>query len=191
MGRKFVVKTDHRPLVKLLGCNEPIPSLASTRIKKWAMMLAAYDYQIEYFAGKDNVYADFLSRQALTNVPPSDSEKVMVQVLLVESGEIVRAETVRKETANDPILAQVLRFVRNGWPMWCPVVQWFVQRFRSERLRVRSRRSATFTPSAHVRRQLLCQQPFHTTQLHQRQVEGVYSNIVQDSQAKRATKRRA
>ena len=36
-----------------------------------------------------------------------------------------------------------------------PVVQWLVQRFRSERLRVRSRRSATFTPSAHVRRQSL------------------------------------
>ena len=38
---------------------------------------------------------------------------------------------------------------------------------------------------------MLCQQPFHTTQLHKRQVEGVYSDIVQDSQAKRATKRRA
>ena len=36
-----------------------------------------------------------------------------------------------------------------------PVVQWLVQRFRSERLWVRSRRSATFTPSAHVRRQSL------------------------------------
>ena len=35
------------------------------------------------------------------------------------------------------------------------MVQWLVQRFRSERLRVRSRRSATFTPSAHVRRQCL------------------------------------
>ena len=34
-------------------------------------------------------------------------------------------------------------------------MQWLVQRFRSERLRVRSRRSATFTPSAHVRRQCL------------------------------------
>ena len=39
--------------------------------------------------------------------------------------------------------------------LWGPVVQWLVQRFRSERLRVRSRRSATFTPSAHVRRQSL------------------------------------
>ena len=37
----------------------------------------------------------------------------------------------------------------------CPVVQWLVQRFRSERLRVRSRRSATFTPSAHARKQSL------------------------------------
>ena len=36
-----------------------------------------------------------------------------------------------------------------------PVVQWLVQRFWSERFRVRSRRSATFTPSAHVRRQSL------------------------------------
>ena len=43
----------------------------------------------------------------------------------------------------------------NTWYMWGPVVQWLVQRFRSERLRVRSRRSATFTPSAHVRRQSL------------------------------------
>ena len=40
-------------------------------------------------------------------------------------------------------------------PVSCRVVQWLVQRFRSERLRVRSRRSATFTPSAHVRRQSL------------------------------------
>ena len=39
--------------------------------------------------------------------------------------------------------------------VWGPVVQWLVQRFRSERLRVRSRRSATFTPSALVRRQSL------------------------------------
>ena len=39
--------------------------------------------------------------------------------------------------------------------MWGPVVQWLVQPFRSERLRVRSRWSATFTPSAHVRRQSL------------------------------------
>ena len=120
MGWKFVVKTDHRPLVKLLGCNDPIPSLASTQIKNWAMMLAAYDYQNQYFAGKDNAYADFLSRKALTNVPPSVSEKVTVQVLLVEGGEIVRAETVRTETAKDPILAQVLRFVRNSWPMEIP-----------------------------------------------------------------------
>ena len=39
---------------------------------------------------------------------------------------------------------------------WGPVVQWLVQRFRSERLRVRSWRSATFTPSAHVRRHGPC-----------------------------------
>ena len=38
---------------------------------------------------------------------------------------------------------------------WGSVVQWLVQRFQSERLPVQSWWSATFTPSAHVRRQSL------------------------------------
>ena len=57
-------------------------------------MLAAYDYQLEYFAGKENVYADFLSRQPLENIPPTENENVTVQILLVESGEIIKADTV-------------------------------------------------------------------------------------------------
>ena len=59
--------------------------------------------------GKITCKQMLLCCQALTNLPPSDSEKVTVQVLLVESGESVRAEAVRTETANDPILGQVLR----------------------------------------------------------------------------------
>ena len=50
--------------------------------------------------------------------------------------------------------------------VWGPVVQWLVQRFRSERLRVRSRRSATFTPSAHVRRQSLPVWPPTLNKIH-------------------------
>ena len=117
MGRKFTIKTDHRPLVKLLGCHESIPCLASIRIKRWAMMLSAYDYDIQYLVGKENVYADFLSRQPVMADEPSDNEKVTVQVLLVESGEIIKAHTVKTETENDPILKKVLNYVQNGWPM--------------------------------------------------------------------------
>ena len=57
-----------------------------------------------------------------------------------------------------------------------------VQRLRSERLRVRSRRSATFTPSAHVRRQSLpvwpptlnnhlYLLPLHTRNLHSKHAQ--------------------
>lgn len=117
MGRKFIIKTDHRPLVKLLGCHESVPSLASTRIKKWAMMLAAYDYELQYFAGSENVYADFLSRQPLTNVALSENETVEVQILLIQDDTTVKAETVRSETGKDPVLTEVRRYVRDGWPM--------------------------------------------------------------------------
>ena len=67
----------------------------------------------------------------------------------------------RKEKKNERRRNQYARIRRYkitstlGLLVWGPVVQWLVQRFRSERLRVRSRRSATFTPSAHVRRQSL------------------------------------
>ena len=34
LGQQFTMKTDHHPLLKLLGCHEPVPSLASSRIKR-------------------------------------------------------------------------------------------------------------------------------------------------------------
>ena len=117
LGRKFTIKTDHRPLVKLLGCNDPIPQLVSTRIKNWVMKLSAYYYDIQYLEGKENVYADFLSRQPMENVPPSEEEMVEVQVLLIAGEGIVNAEMVKAETKNDPVLRKVIEYVRNGWPL--------------------------------------------------------------------------
>ena len=52
---------------------------------------------------------------------------------------------------------KLVMFGRKAWNK-CVGSPWWkclVQRFQSERLRVRSRRSATFTPSTHVRRQSL------------------------------------
>ena len=39
-GREFVLVSDHKPLVGLLGGNTPLSPVASARIHRWAMILS-------------------------------------------------------------------------------------------------------------------------------------------------------
>lgn len=56
-GRKFSIKTDHRPLVWLGSLKEP-----NSKLQRWKIKLEEFNYDIEYVKGKDNVVADGLSR---------------------------------------------------------------------------------------------------------------------------------
>lgn len=56
-GRKFVIQTDHRPLVYLFSMTNP-----SSRLTKFRLVLEEYDFVIKYIKGKTNVAADALSR---------------------------------------------------------------------------------------------------------------------------------
>ena len=47
-GRKFLLVTDHKPLTTLLGPKSGITTLAAARLQRWALLLAAYQYDIEY-----------------------------------------------------------------------------------------------------------------------------------------------
>lgn len=61
-GRKFVIITHHEPLKFIFGRNKGIPATAAARIMRWAILLSAYDYEIEYKKGKTITNADGLSR---------------------------------------------------------------------------------------------------------------------------------
>ena len=45
-GRPFQIITDHRPLLGLLHKHKSIPSMAASRIQRWAIMLSAYNYEL-------------------------------------------------------------------------------------------------------------------------------------------------
>jgi hypothetical protein len=60
-GRKFILRTDHKPLVSIFGPNIGIPSAAASRLQRWAIKLSAYDFTIEYVSTDRNT-ADVLSR---------------------------------------------------------------------------------------------------------------------------------
>ena len=56
-GTKFKIVTDHKPLTWLFNVKDP-----GSRLMRWKLKLAEYDYSIEYKTGKTNKNADALSR---------------------------------------------------------------------------------------------------------------------------------
>jgi len=56
-GRRFKIVTDHKPLVWLENLKGQNPKLL-----RWKITLAAYDYEVVYKKGSQNVVADALSR---------------------------------------------------------------------------------------------------------------------------------
>ena len=57
-GKEFILETDHHPLVYLNKTK-----LVNSRLMRWALSLPPYRFQIVAIRGKDNVGADYLSRQ--------------------------------------------------------------------------------------------------------------------------------
>ena len=115
LGRKFLLQTDHKPLTKLCNEHEMIPQLASNRIKKWCMVLKAYDFKISHIPGKQNVIADFLSRKSINDISTPEEETDETTILFIQDNVTVKAECVAVETKKDPILRKVLEFTKNGW----------------------------------------------------------------------------
>ena len=56
-GRKFILFTDHQPLIWLHRVKDP-----TSRLVRWRLKLSEYEYEIRYQPGKSNKLADALSR---------------------------------------------------------------------------------------------------------------------------------
>ena len=115
-GRPFTLVTDHKPLVSQFHEHKLLPPMASARIQRWAIALAAYDYKLVYRRGQDNGIADLLSRLPLPDKPtsvPMPTDNILLLEHIEESP--VAAKHIRKWTAYDPMYSKVLFFVKNGW----------------------------------------------------------------------------
>ena len=116
-GREFRIRTDHKPLLGMLGEDKPISPMASPRVTRWALLLSGYKYKLEYVPGTRQGHCDGLSRLPL----PTDSADLPTPAETVHLMEFVNstpvtAELIRSSTARDPVLSQVLRYTRDGWP---------------------------------------------------------------------------
>ena len=114
-GHKFTMFTDHKPLLGLFAEDKGYPDRAAARILRWALLLSAYNYKLEYRKGISHGNADGLSRLPIE----AELNDVSQSVSMINMMELVRApvseEDVQNGTKSDPLLSKVLSFVLNGW----------------------------------------------------------------------------
>lgn len=76
-GRKFIIETDHKPLVWLYSLKDPV-----SRLTKWRLRLDEFEFQVQYKKGKDNVVADALSRIEInTKETTQDDDLDLISIL--------------------------------------------------------------------------------------------------------------
>ncbi|UYV67691.1 hypothetical protein LAZ67_5001628, partial [Cordylochernes scorpioides] len=116
-GRKFVLKTDHKPLIYML--NPKNGAVLPPRIQRLSWRLQPYDFEIEFIQGKQNI-ADIFSRQPLSNT--SDEkwlEDYVHKVLSITSEELqaLSLKEIKVCTEQDPLFQKLKEMVQKGvWP---------------------------------------------------------------------------
>ena len=120
-GHTFILITDHKPLTTILGPHTGIPTLAAAQLQRWALLLSAYQYDMQYWNGEEHANADALSRLPMAGVPSEEEQLRDVEVhniLQLEALPITNQQ-LKLATERDPLLSQVRQYIREGWP---PVV---------------------------------------------------------------------
>ena len=120
-GRKFTLYSDNQPLCHILGSRKGLPSIAASRVLRWAVELAMYNFEVQHRPGKKNCCADALSRLPLPTVEESPAvikwtqEATECNLRAVRSLPVTSAQ-ISKATLTDVQLSRVLHYVRTGWP---------------------------------------------------------------------------
>ena len=70
---RFVVYTDHRPLVLLVN-NKRFDVVANARLLRSLLKCRDFDLEVQYIEGTANVFADVLSRHPVSAPDPEDHE---------------------------------------------------------------------------------------------------------------------
>ena len=119
MGKKFTLITDHKPLVHIFSPDKGIPVMSAARLQRYAILLSAYQYNIEYRNTNDHANADCFSRLPIKDTVPFENDIDYANFFYINQFDAlpISALTVSKETHKDKILGRVLACVKTGrWP---------------------------------------------------------------------------
>ena len=101
----------------LYGPKKKVPSVAAAWLQRWALLLAAYDYDIDFRSTSDHSNADALSQLPLPRMIPP--ETWLCNIHKIKTLPVTSME-IRTATQWDPTLSKVKRYFLRGWPEKIP-----------------------------------------------------------------------
>ena len=83
-GRKFTLRTDHKPLLKIFAPDSATPVLAAARLQRWSLLLSSYQYEIEFKPSAEVASSDALSRLPMQYRKDASVEDKIFQVSAIQ-----------------------------------------------------------------------------------------------------------
>ena len=115
-------------MVSIFGPKTGVPPLSAARMQRWSLILAAYQYDIEYCRSAEHAKADALSRR----ISSCADDRLDVDEYLISCvNELpITALDIASATRKDPVLARVYDSSLHGWPSVVadPVLQTYFSR---------------------------------------------------------------
>ncbi|KAB0801714.1 hypothetical protein PPYR_03900 [Photinus pyralis] len=115
-GREVNVITDHKPLLGIM--KKKIADIVSPRLQRMKLKLLKYSLKMTYLPGKYMYVADLLSLSYLNDKPeePNWIKDIVHSVSAsINISDSKKLEFI-KETKNDPVLSEIIKYHKDGWP---------------------------------------------------------------------------
>lgn len=120
----FILKTDHRPLVSIFNKNTGIPVTTALRLQRYAIILSAYNYVVQYVSSDNNQVADYFSRAPVerdhsddaTNRGDQDIDTYYALKFLDDVSPAITICDIAQAVEQDKELTTVRRYMQHGWP---------------------------------------------------------------------------
>lgn len=116
-GREVLVQTDHKPLLSIV--KKPM-HMISPRLQRMLLKLMRFSFQLEYVPGKNLYIPDTLSRQPMKDeemkTPYLEGQSVAIHTIISANEE--RTAVLKKAVENDPVLTEIISYVKQGWPRY-------------------------------------------------------------------------
>ncbi|EPB70403.1 hypothetical protein ANCCEY_10516 [Ancylostoma ceylanicum] len=123
-GRKFLLLTDHKPLLAIFGDKKGVPVYSANRLMRWATILLGYNFDIEYVNTTKFGQADGLSR--LMQKHQVEDEDIVIASVENDVDSLLKecirrlpvtVDDVESYMRTDPVLRKVISCVKSGkWP---------------------------------------------------------------------------
>lgn len=109
----YVLVTDHKALISIFGAK----MVAASRLQRWAVILSAYNFEIQYITSEKNQIADCLSRCPIeSKLSQTDNYDFSYFNLIQKTVSLINDKMIRKMSKKDVILSKIYNYTLNGWP---------------------------------------------------------------------------